>query len=77
MSEVHDYGILCKSFLQNSLKHIQLTLNKKEIRCNGTNLTSKLVYGVLRQDENLEKKKFFFFFLGRLPLLPETNNFSP
>ena len=64
--KVHDYGILFQSFLQNSLKHMQLTLNKKEVRCNGTRLTSKLVYGVLRQDENLKKKEK----KGRLSLLP-------
>ena len=34
-------------FKLNSLTHKQLTLNKKEIRCNGTKLLAKLVYGLL------------------------------
>ena len=36
-----------RNWVPLALTHIQLTLNKKEIRCNGTKLTAKVVYGVL------------------------------
>ena len=56
--KVHDYGNLCKSFKQNSLKHIQLHLGqKKKNSCVSGSPTDPKISGPALDFFSKKKKK--------------------